>query len=117
MEALRQSGASGVLIGRAALGRPWLLGEVSTALAGRAYRGPSAEMRRSAVLAHLAGSLETYGERLGVLNFRKHLAAYLTNEGFPKPYVSSICTLTSPGSLRDAIGESFAAGTVLQEAA
>ncbi len=34
-EALRQSGAAAVMVGRAAVGRPWLVGEIAASLAGR----------------------------------------------------------------------------------
>lgn len=106
-DALRRSGASGVMIGRATLGRPWLLGEVAAALSGCGWIEPSPATRRDAVLEQFDGSLDAYGPRLGLLNFRKHLAAYLAHEGLPRASVSTICMLTGPSAIREAIHRSF----------
>src|SRR5271166_4584212 len=51
---LALSGAAGVMIGRAALGAPWLVGSISRALdAGGPLRAPLREERRDAALEHL----------------------------------------------------------------
>jgi tRNA-dihydrouridine synthase B len=76
-EALRQSGAAGLMIGRAAIGRPWLAAEIEATLSGRDARPPSLPDRAAIVLEHLEASARFYGEPLGVRMFRKHLAAYL----------------------------------------
>lgn len=102
-EALRQSGAAGVMIGRATLGQPWLLGQVAAALAGGAWTAPSPDQRRNAVIEQFRGSREAYGERLGLLNFRKHLAAYMTHEGIARADVSAMCTLPDASAVIDAI--------------
>jgi nifR3 family TIM-barrel protein len=76
--ALAASGARAVMIGRAAVGRPWLVGDVARALAGEARRAaPDAKAVSAIAVAHLEASLEHYGARLGLRMVRKHLAAYL----------------------------------------
>ena len=52
---------------------------------------------------HLDGSIEAYGPRLGLLNFRKHLAAYLTHVGVARSDVSAACIKEDPAALRDLI--------------
>jgi nifR3 family TIM-barrel protein len=76
--ALALSGADGVMIGRAAVGRPWLAGAVAAALASGAagIAIPPLHRRHQAAVRHYRDLLAHYGEGLGVRVARKHLAAY-----------------------------------------
>lgn len=74
--ALEKSGAAGVMVGRAAIGQPWLVGRISRALNGLAPREPSALEKRDVAIEHYEGMLSLYGLRMGVRHARKHLAAY-----------------------------------------
>ena len=74
--ALRLSGAEGVMIGRAALGRPWLPGEIARALRGEKPIALSPETRCAIALEHYQGLLALYGVSLGLRHARKHLQAY-----------------------------------------
>jgi tRNA-dihydrouridine synthase B len=79
---LALSGAAGVLIGRAALGAPWLVGGVSRALdAGGPLPAPRREERREAALEHLDWLVGKLGARSGLRHARKHLAAYADQAG------------------------------------
>ena len=73
---LSQSGAAGVMVGRAAVGRPWLVGEIAAGLAGRVAPPLSAEERAAAAAEHYLGLVALYGAAMGVRHARKHLAAY-----------------------------------------
>jgi len=75
--ALVQSGADGVMIGRGAYGRPWLLGQVMDALAGRSIRpDPSLTEQYYLITDHYRAMLDHYGEMTGVNMARKHLGWY-----------------------------------------
>jgi tRNA-dihydrouridine synthase B len=76
LKALEQSGADGVMIGRAAQGRPWIFRELSAGLAGRIAMPPSLEEVRAIMLSHLAALYSFYGEAKGVRVARKHLGWY-----------------------------------------
>ena len=77
-QALAESGADGVMIGRAARGRPWLLGQVAAALAGRrAPPAPAGTALSDLVCSHYETMLCFYGRDLGVRVARKHLGWYL----------------------------------------
>lgn len=77
VEMLRQSGADAVMIGRAAVGRPWLVGDIAHALAYGAPRDPlPSEIRLSAALEHYETLLSAFGVAQGLRHARKHLAAY-----------------------------------------
>jgi tRNA-dihydrouridine synthase B len=76
--ALTQSGADGVMIGRGAYGRPWLLSQVKEALrTGRLPPAPSLARQRDLVLDHYQAMLSHYGQHIGVRVARKHLAWYV----------------------------------------
>ncbi len=75
--ALAQSGADGVMIGRGAYGKPWLLGQVMQALAGAPSRAdPSIDEQYALIIEHYHAMLEHYGEHVGVNIARKHLGWY-----------------------------------------
>lgn len=78
-EALRLSGADAVMVGRAAVGRPWLVGEIARDLAGDAARSGcvlDAEAKGAAAVEHYETLLSLYGRDMGLRHARKHLAAY-----------------------------------------
>jgi tRNA-dihydrouridine synthase B len=76
-EALVQSGADGVMIGRGAYGRPWLLGQVMRWLSsGERRPDPSIDEQYTMLVEHYAMMLELYGEMTGVNMARKHIGWY-----------------------------------------
>jgi tRNA-dihydrouridine synthase B len=76
-EALRRSGADGVMIGRGACGRPWFLGQVAHFLrTGERLAEPKLARQLAIVLAHLRAMLSQYGTLAGVRMARKHLGRY-----------------------------------------
>jgi tRNA-dihydrouridine synthase B len=80
--ALAQSGADGVMIGRGAYGRPWLIAQVMAALTGRAVPAdPTLEQQHALVKEHYGLMLDLYGELNGVNLARKHLGWY--TKGLP----------------------------------
>ena len=79
--ALQDSGAAGVMIGRGAQGRPWLLGQAGDFIAGRTPRqDPSLCERHQMMRAHLDDMLSHYGS-VGMRLARKHIAWYA--QGLP----------------------------------
>jgi tRNA-dihydrouridine synthase B len=77
LDALAQSGADGVMVGRGSYGRPWLLAQVMAALDGRDVpAAPSLPAQRDLVLGHYQAMLELYGRENGVPIARKHLGWY-----------------------------------------
>ena len=75
--ALNQSGADGVMIGRGAYGRPWLLAQVMAALSGeKALADPTLDEQYRAIAEHYEAMLEHYGIVTGVNMARKHIGWY-----------------------------------------
>ncbi|HEX8666271.1 MAG TPA: tRNA dihydrouridine synthase DusB [Beijerinckiaceae bacterium] len=73
---LKASHAAAVMVGRAAVGRPWLVGRIAAALAGRPYREPSPAEKTEAAVEHYETLLSLFGREAGLRHARKHLAAY-----------------------------------------
>lgn len=76
-DALAASGADGVMIGRAALGQPWLLKSIKQGLKGLGFDPFQKRSLRDAVISHYREIITFYGEAVGVKMARKHLNAYL----------------------------------------
>jgi tRNA-dihydrouridine synthase B len=81
-EALRQSGADGVMIGRGAYGKPWLLGQAMAELGGGGGKpDPELDEQLSTMLEQYEDMLSLYGTHTGVNLARKHIGWY--TKGFP----------------------------------
>ncbi|QZD95414.1 tRNA dihydrouridine synthase DusB [Qipengyuania gelatinilytica] len=76
-KALEQSGADGLMIGRGAYGKPWLLAQVMHWWrTGEKLESPSFDEQYEVVVEHYRDMLELYGEQVGVKIARKHLGWY-----------------------------------------
>ncbi|MBF0471782.1 MAG: tRNA dihydrouridine synthase DusB [Gammaproteobacteria bacterium] len=76
-QVLQQTGADGVMIGRAAQGRPWIFREIDHYLTtGKRMSEPQPDEIRDILLQHLDNLYTFYGERTGVLMARKHISWY-----------------------------------------
>jgi tRNA-dihydrouridine synthase B len=81
-EALIQSGADGVMIGRGCYGRPWFLAQVAHYVcSGMRRPEPALAQQKGIVLAHYQSMLEQFGTGPGVRLARKHLSWY--SRGLP----------------------------------
>ena len=76
LKALEQCGADGVMVGRAAQGRPWIFRELAAGLAGGAAPPPDLHEVRGIMLGHLEALYSFYGGEKGVRVARKHLGWY-----------------------------------------
>ena len=71
-------GVDGVMIGRAAIGYPWIFREIKHYRAtGELLPPPTLDERIAACLKHLHGAVRWKGEKLGILEMRRHYANYL----------------------------------------
>lgn len=115
-EALVQSGADGVMIGRAATGQPWVAGCLAKALENsEAIKPPPLSVQADAALSHYRETIEHYGVPLGVRMARKHLAAYVDLAPLDiapterRAFRSALCRLFNPDRVVEAL-EGFYAG-------
>ena len=77
-KALELSGAAGVMIGRGAQGKPWVVGQINAALAGgHVAPAPAGGALSDLIISHHQAMLDAYGIALGMRVSRKHLRWYL----------------------------------------
>lgn len=95
--ALQASGAAGVMIGRGAQGRPWLLAQIAAILAGRTPPpAPEGADLTALVARHYDSMLEFYGTDLGIKVARKHLGWYSQAAGGCPDLRRRLQTATTP---------------------
>jgi tRNA-dihydrouridine synthase B len=81
-EALRRSGADGVMIGRGCYGRPWFLAQVAHFLrTGLRLQDPPLARQKDIISEHYCAILESFGDHAGVRLARKHVSWY--SRGLP----------------------------------
>jgi nifR3 family TIM-barrel protein len=78
---LEVTSCDGVMIGRAAVGNPWIFSRARALAEGRSTPPPSLDAKIRLAVEHLDLMVACKGERRGVLEMRKHIVAYL--KGFP----------------------------------
>jgi tRNA-dihydrouridine synthase B len=105
---MAQSGASGVMVGRAALGAPWLVGAVARALAeGCTLSPPPRRVQAEAAIEHLDWLVAKLGSRAGLRHARKHLAAYAEVAGAPAHTRRELVTTEDPNLARELLVAAF----------
>ncbi len=107
-QALAQSGADGVMIGRGSGGQPWLLAQVAHDIWGTpAPIIPQGMALANMVTDHYRASLDFYGPDLGARVIRKHLGWYMdragTEAGLRRRVLSSWNTAEVLAMLPDAV--------------
>lgn len=112
--ALSQSGAAGVMIGRAAQGRPWLVGTIAAGLRdGTDARTPALADVHASLDALYRDSLAFYGVDLGVRIARKHISwaidaeATFLDEATRRSARAEVCRMTSPDDVCAALARIF----------
>lgn len=115
-EALKQSGADAIMIGRGAYGRPWIAASIDRALKnGSAMQEPDLATRLDIALEHFADCLAFYGDALGLKIFRKHLGWYVENAPLPMDAMmrraakSRLCRIAMPREVETALSDLFSA--------
>lgn len=103
---LRETGVDAIMVGRAALGNPWLIREIAAAMLGDERSSePSVEERIDFARAHFDAMIERYGEKSGVLQMRKHLGWYLKGIEDASTYRERINHEPSPDGVRALLAE------------
>lgn len=99
-------GVDGIMIGRATIGNPWFFRQVRNYIQHGTHIAPiSVQERVATTKTHLSKSMEWKGERLGILEMRRHYSNYL--KGFPdiKPYRQALVTTLDPQRIFELLDE------------
>jgi len=107
--ALAASGADGVMIGRGAYGRPWLLGQAMHWLAtGQRLAEPSLDKQYRLIVEHYAAMLDHYGTPIGVNLMRKHFGWYTKGLPGSAEFRNRVNTQDDPGLVRTMLHDFYA---------
>lgn len=99
-EAFKRYGVDGIMIGRASFGHPWIFRDVKHYLrTGELLPPMSVADRVELAKKHLAKSLEVKGEKVGVLEMRRHLSCYFKGLDNFKETRLKLVTLNDPQEL------------------
>ncbi|MGQ0529132.1 MAG: tRNA dihydrouridine synthase DusB [Panacagrimonas sp.] len=105
---LTQTGVDGLMIGRAALGRPWIFREITHYLrTGQNLPPPNAARTAAVLLSHLDALYQLYGEGRGVRVARKHIQWYCQSHPDAATFWSSINKVEDADEQRRAVRAFF----------
>ena len=99
-------GVDGMMIGRAAIGYPWIFNEIKHFMkTGEHLPAPEMQERVGTAKKHLQFSLEWKGERQGIYEMRRHYTNYF--RGIPnfKPYRTRLVETDNPVEIFDTLDE------------
>ncbi|HET8962352.1 MAG TPA: tRNA dihydrouridine synthase DusB [Chitinophagales bacterium] len=114
VEMKNRYGVDGVMIGRAAIGYPWIFKEIKHFLATEEILAPPTIEERVAVCkSHLEKSIEWKGDVLGILEMRQHYTNYFKGIANIKPYRLQLVTRNSKEELLQVLDEIVAMDTVV----
>lgn len=106
LEYKNRYGVDGIMIGRAAIGFPWIFNQVKAFLKdGTILPHPSIDDRIEAIKIHLEKSIEWKGERQGILEMRPHYTNYLKGIPHIKPYRARIVTSLDTNEIYSILNE------------
>ncbi len=105
---LALSGAKALMVGRAAIGAPWIAGEICRAIATHSsLREPTRALRRDAALEHFDTLLGLFGSHAGLRHARKHLSAYAEKAGAPAAHRLALVTCDDALAARRLLAGAF----------
>ena len=104
LEYKNKYGVDGIMIGRASIGNPWIFREIKHFLAtGEELPPPTIHERVDAAKEHLTRSLDWKGERVGVVEMRRHYTNYFRGYPHIKPFRATLVTSYEPNELYDTL--------------
>jgi len=108
LRALKVTGADGVMIGRGALGHPWILAETEAALKGRKIpEAPDLQEQKQTLLRHLEYMLDYYGSPRAIYHFRKHICWYVAGMRGASAFRAKINTIQDKSQLESEINNFY----------
>ncbi len=100
-EVLEYTGASGVMIGRGAIGKPWVFHQIANGI-----DDISSDIKKKIILQHFDSMCKHYGE-YGVVMFRKHLHTYSKGYDRANEFRQKINFIIEPTIMREVIETFF----------
>lgn len=106
LEYKNKYGVDGIMIGRASIGYPWIFNEIKHFLkTGEKLDPPSIEERAEAAKKHFEFSIKWKGDKLGVLEMRRHYSNYFKGFANFKEDRMQLVTMMEPEAIIDKLNE------------
>ena len=93
---LAQTGADGIMIGRAAIGNPWIFSQINDKLSGRIPQAPSKSQLIETIGEHLQLHFSFYEKEKGLKTIRKHLSGYFKRLDLCPTLLTDLYSVTDP---------------------
>jgi tRNA-dihydrouridine synthase B len=108
VQAFRRYPVDGVMIARAALGRPWLFRQIQAALGGQTVPpDPSADQQREILLRHCEHIVRRFGEEKGTVLMRKYACCYAQGRPGARQFRSLVARIQSLREFREVVAHYF----------
>ena len=102
-----QTNVDGIMIGRGAIGNPWIFEEVINYLQGKEQRKVTNSERLETIIEHINLAVKEKSENIAIKEMRKHLAYYVRNEKDASKIRERINKINDKGALIDCLSEYF----------
>lgn len=103
----KETNVDGIMIGRAAIGNPWIFEEIINYLEGKEQRMITKKERLDTIIEHINLAVEEKGEKIAIKEMRKHLAYYIKNMKDASRVREKINTIDTKQELIDCLNEYF----------
>ena len=98
----------GIMIGRGAMGNPWIFSEIVAALEGEEYSDPTAEEKIALALEQLEAIIIAKGERIGIAEGKKHIGWYISGMNGAASARNRIMTASSYDEIKNILDQILA---------
>ena len=102
-----ETNVDGIMIGRAAIGNPWIFEEVINYLTGEEQRVVNNKEKLNVILEHINLAIKEKGENIAIKEMRKHLAYYIRNGKDASKLREKINKIDNKQELVDCLNEYF----------
>ncbi|MGI6450646.1 MAG: tRNA dihydrouridine synthase DusB [Desulfitobacteriia bacterium] len=107
---IQETGCDGVMVGRGALGNPWLIGRIQHYLeTGELWPEPETKEKLRILNIHFEKLISYKGERIGINEIRKHAAWYLKGTRKAAEYRQLIMSTTDTAQMKEILAKAFLA--------
>jgi tRNA-dihydrouridine synthase B len=107
-EAFQRYGVDGVMIGRAALGRPWLFSQIRAALAGEPVQpDPDGQQQRECLLRHYDLVVDRFGTEKGTMLMRKFACCYAQGRHGARQFRTHAAVVRTPSEFHHIVENYF----------
>lgn len=100
---IASTGCDGVIVGRGAMGNPWIFSEIRAAFMRESFAPPDARARVQMALRHFDLETQLHGEKKGLLEMRKHIAWYISGLPGSAKFRDGVNALSDTNAVKDAL--------------